>query len=168
MPMSGTIQCIHLRRQFGRQYRIVKDESYRHEYGPAARVDDPWLLLIPGTWGHVFPWGGALLAATTNSSGKVTNRLKALPFVQVQQDADDGATVLFAPEKLDVIADLLKLHRRRHVSQRERQRLATLGRQFGFQPRSHGYQSDSGTRPCVGASVSDPNIVGSLRSGEDA
>ena len=145
--MSPT--CIDLRERFGRRYRVAFEESYYAEHGAPAHVDDPWLQVIPGRRGHVYPWGGERLAASTNTSGRTAARLKALPGVEVCQDGSDGATVLFTVELLDQVADLLVLRRRRRVTDQERSRLAELGRRFGFQPRQAGLQSRSEARPCV-------------------
>lgn len=149
------ITPINLRERFGQRCRVTYEKAYRHEYGPRARVEDPWLQIIPGGRGHVFPWDERRLAASTNASGATATKLKALPFVEVWQDGADGATVLFPVEKLDEVADLLKLRRRRRISERERERLAELGRRFGFQPHRHGFESDSEARPCVPEAPAD-------------
>ena len=141
---------VNLRGRFGRRYKVTHEEAYRHEYGPRARVDDPWLQIIPGQRGHVFPWDDRRLAASTNTSGATATKLKALPLVEVWQDGADGATVLFPADKLDEVADLLKLRRRRYISEQERERLAGLGRRYRFQPRGDGFQSDSGA---LGATI---------------
>ena len=141
MPVEPT--CPNLRELFGRRYKVTYEESYAAAYGPNATRDDPWYQIIPGARGHVYPHSAAMLAATTNTSGPTARRLMALPFVQVYTDGSDGVTVLFPPERLDEVADLLRLRRRRRVSDQERQRLAALGRQYGFQPRQAGLQSSS-------------------------
>lgn len=141
--------CIDLAERFGQRYRVEYEESYFAQYGPRARTNDPWLQIIPGARGHVYPWNTTTLAATTKTSGRIAKQLKALPFVEVYTDACDGATVLFPAGHLDQVADLLRLRRRRRLSDRERNRLAELGRRYGFQPRQHGFQSSSETRPCV-------------------
>ena len=148
-------QCINLRERFGRKYRIAYEASYQHEYGPGARVEDPWLMILPGARGHVFPWDATRLAASTNSAGATARRLKALSITEVWQDGD-GVTVLFPAEHLDEVANLLRLRRRRRVTERERSRLAALGRQFRFRPRRHGLQSDSKARPDILPPQVDP------------
>jgi len=82
-----------------------------------------------------------------------------LESLQVWQDGADGATVLFPADKLDEVADLLKLRRRRRMSERERQRLAGLGRAYRFQLRRHGFQNDSGA---LGATIGPKVDPGSL------
>jgi len=45
--------CINLRQRFGRQFKVAYEGSYQAQYGRYARVDDPWLQVIPGRRGHV-------------------------------------------------------------------------------------------------------------------
>lgn len=144
-----TTTCIHLRERFGKRYKIGVDrESYVAQYGATAVREDPWLLLIPGGRGHVYPHGGDLLAASTNTSGPTAKAVLQLPGVIVHQNGADGVTVLFREPQLSQVAQLLQLRRRRRVSDQERQRLVELGRQHGFQARSAICESDSEARPC--------------------
>jgi hypothetical protein len=71
--------CIDLAEQFGQRYRVEYEESYFAQYGPRARVDDPWLKIIPCRAGHICPWGGSQLAAVTNKTGPTARKLAALP-----------------------------------------------------------------------------------------
>jgi hypothetical protein len=41
------------------------DESYAAERLEFRAVEAPWLTVIPGRVGRIFPWGGRLLAAYT-------------------------------------------------------------------------------------------------------
>ena len=133
--------CINLRERFGRRYRVTHEESYGFAYGPKATREDPWLQIIVGGRGHVYPHSATMLAAKTDTSGLTSRRLKALPFVQVHTDGSDGVTVLFAPDHLDVIANLLQLRGRRRISDQERERLTALIRKHSFQPRQPAVQS---------------------------
>ena len=110
--------CVNLRDRFGRQFKVTYEESYWAAYGPNATRDDPWYQIIPGARGHVYPHSAAMLAAASDTSGPTARRLMALPFVQVHTDGSDGVTVLFPPERLDDMADLLRLRRPRRVSDR--------------------------------------------------
>jgi len=66
---------IDLRRAYGSRYKIGWDEAFFAEHGPNARGDDPWLQVIWGRLGHVYPLGGELLAVATNTRGPTANRL---------------------------------------------------------------------------------------------
>ena len=48
--------CINLKERFGADYRIHREEG--------ATIGDPWGLLIPCRYGHIYPWGGDRLAAS--------------------------------------------------------------------------------------------------------
>jgi len=110
------MKCIDLQKRFGKRYRIEYEESYRAERGKSARAAAPWLAIIPCKRGHIFPWGGDKLAASTNNSGPTARKLKALAFVTVVQDGDDGITVTFPVERFPEVAKLMKPRRRRRLS----------------------------------------------------
>lgn len=154
---------INLRERYGRQYRIVNEESFAAQYGPRTRTEDPHFQIIPGRLGHVYAWDSERLAASSNSAGTTAKKLKALSYGQIWQDGTDGVTVLFPADRLDEVADLLKLRRRRRISDQERARLAELSRQHGFRagqlsPRSIS-ESDSGPPVCVGGALPDPEAT---------
>ena len=128
------MDCVNLRERFGRRYRVEYEESYYAQYGPHARVDDPWLQIIPCQRGHIYPFSGSRPAATTNARGATARRLAAFDFATVHQDGSDGVTALFPVERFPEVAELMKPRRRRHVSEAERARLAALGAKYGFQP----------------------------------
>ena len=48
--------CLNLKERFGANYRIHREEG--------ATIGDPWGLLIPCRYGHIYPWGGDRLAAS--------------------------------------------------------------------------------------------------------
>jgi len=50
------MNCVNLRERFGRRYRVEYEESYYAQHGPRARIEDPWLQIIPCRAGHVYPW----------------------------------------------------------------------------------------------------------------
>lgn len=125
-----TPECINLRDRFGDVYRVEYEPSYYVEHGAHGRAHDPWLMIIRCQYGEVLPWGGTTLAASSDSRGRVANRLKALPFAAVAQDGDDGATVLFDIEHFDAVAEILKPRRRRRLTDAQRQRAAEHLRQY--------------------------------------
>jgi hypothetical protein len=54
--------------------------------------------------GHIFPYGGDLLGASTNKRGAIAKRLAALSCVQVTQDGDDGINIVFHIGDFDEVA----------------------------------------------------------------
>ncbi len=123
---------VNLREVFGHRFRIEMEESYFAQYGPGARTDDPHYQVIPGGRGDVYAWDTERLAASTHTSGNTATKLKGLPFVEVWQDGTDGCTVIFPVTRLNDVATLLKLRRRRCISEQERRRLAEIGRLHRF------------------------------------
>ena len=76
-PEVSIPTLMHLRERFGGSFRVRYEESYLAQYGPRARVEAPWLQIIPGGRGHVYAWDDRRLAASTNTSGVTAKKLKA-------------------------------------------------------------------------------------------
>lgn len=123
---------ISLRERFGGEFKIEMEEGYFAQYGPDARIDDPHYQIIPGGRGHVFAWNGDQLAASSNTAGSTATKLKRLPFVRIFQDGSDGSTVIFPMRHLDEVASILRLRRKRRVTDDERKRLREIGKQHWF------------------------------------
>ena len=145
--------CIDLKARFGRRYRVEYEESYYAEHGAGARVDDPWLMVIPCENGHICPWGGSTLAACTKAAGSVASRLKALSFTTVAQDGSDGANVLFDVEHFDVVAKIMKPRRRRRLSPEARHAAGERLAKWRFR---QAVQTPDSARTCVSEGQRDP------------
>ena len=128
------MDCINLKKRFGDRFQVRYEESYHAERGEGARAEDPWLMIIPCQNGHICPWGGSELAASTKAAGSVARRLKALAFTQTAQDGDDGATVLFDVKHFAPVAEIMKPRRRRRLSPEARLAAAERLRKYQFQP----------------------------------
>jgi len=124
--------CINLKERFGHHYRVAYEESYFADYGPNARIEDPWLMVVLCEHGEICPWGGTTLAACTNKAGAVAKRLKSLPFTKVAQDGDDGANILFDIEHFAQIAAIMKPRKRRRMTEQQRRAAAERLRQYQF------------------------------------
>ena len=151
--LSSGAACVNLKERFGRRFKIVMEESYGVQYGPRATRDDPWLQIIPGRLGHVFVHSATMLAASTNTAGPTARRLVALPGVVLWQDASDGVTVLFPPDRLEAVAALLHLRRRRVLSEAAKAHLRVLGAKYGFKP---GVGCPETSAVCVPTPLADP------------
>ena len=101
---------IDLRKEFGHRWKIGLDEAAR------GRWTDPWNYTVVCRHGEICPWGGDLLAASTTNAGAVANRLRALPFVDIAHDGDDGATVVFPSRYVRTVAGIMKPRRTRKAS----------------------------------------------------
>jgi hypothetical protein len=149
--------CINLKRQLGRRYRIEYEESYFAQYGPHARVEDPWLMIVPGRYGHIFPHGGNLLAASVDGHPNVAGALRKLQCCRVHQDGDFGeVTVLFEVGDFDKVAKIIRPRRRRQVSAQERHRLQGMGFKKGSQAHVDGEPT---ARTCVPEPKADLGAV---------
>ncbi|MBN2025122.1 MAG: hypothetical protein JW809_20260 [Pirellulales bacterium] len=120
--------CIDLKARFGRRYRLGRDESYGAERGPGGRARDPWTLMIPCRFGHLYPFDADLLAASVDGFPRVAGRLRALACCRVWQDGDRGElTVVFHVNDLAEVARIVRPRRRRRLSPEQR---ATLTRRL--------------------------------------
>lgn len=108
------MDCINLKKKFGKKYRISWDESRQ------GREDDPWLQQIAAQRGHFYPQGGNLLGFATNSRGPTTNTMSRLPGVVIAQEADDGMNLIFPLEAFEAVAKLAKPRRKRQMSEEQR------------------------------------------------
>ena len=107
--------CIDLQVRFGRRYRVTS------EHGRMARRRDPWMLLIPCKFGHLYPFGGDLLAASIDGHSKVAARLRKLSCCRIWQDGDNGElTVVFDVADLAEVARIIRPRQRRRLSPEQR------------------------------------------------
>jgi len=119
---------INLRERFGKQYKVVYEESYRADRGDGARLPDPGLLTIPCRFGHLYPWDDERLAVSVDGHPGIARRIRQLPGCQVWQDGDRGElTALLPVTSFSQIAQIMHPKRRRQVSDAERARLRAVG-----------------------------------------
>jgi hypothetical protein len=111
---------LDLKAQYGRLYRVALDESADVD---TARADRPWFYRIACRRGHVYLHGPETLGAYTDRK-RIAKRLVALPGVRVHQRGDTEATVVFAPEALGPVLELLQVRRRPVLSEARRAELA--------------------------------------------
>jgi hypothetical protein len=163
------VECLNLKRRFGQRSRVTYKESYRAEHGPAARVEDPWLMIIPCKYGHLFPWDTTTLAASVDGHPSVAGRLRRLPCCRVHQDGDFGElTVLFNADDFPKVAQIMRPRRRRQarLTREQRQEIGRRlreGRKRASHPVAQGQstadrggskaQGDAETRPATTAPV---------------
>ena len=126
--------CINLRTQYGKRYRVVYEESYYAQYGPNARVEDPWLMILSCKFGHIFAHGGNMLAASVDGHPNVAGLLRRLKCCHVCQDGDDGITVLFGAADFAQVAKVMKPRRRRQMTEEQKRIAAERLAKYAFRP----------------------------------
>jgi len=124
-------ECVNLRERFGRRFKVVYEEAHRAEYGPNARTEDPWLMILLCEHGHVFPHGDDQLAAFTDGP-VIAKKLARLVCCEVWQEGDQELTVLFDVADFDAVAQILKPRRRRRLTPAQRQAASERLKQFRF------------------------------------
>lgn len=121
-------ECINLREVYGKRYKIEA------ECGPLTTRTDPWLMIIPGKLGHIYPHGGELLGVATDSRIGV-RPLKAVPGLSVTQDGD-GINATFPQPEFTAVAKIIHAKKRpsqRQVDQRRKAGLSTRFKKHGVE-----------------------------------
>ena len=83
-----TPTCINLRERFGQRYRIGFDEA-------AGNRDDSWMMIIPGRFGTIYPYGRESLAVEVDGHPRIAKQVGAIPGIVLHQDGDDEKTFVF-------------------------------------------------------------------------
>jgi hypothetical protein len=129
------MECIDLRENFGRQYKITYDEAYDAKGRHRDKLD-PWLMQIICQRGTIYPFGGTKLVVEVDNRSKLAGRMQRLGCVTPIQKGDHEKSFLFDVEHFDEVAEIVRPRRRRQVSDEVRERLARLGTRF--KPKSRG------------------------------
>lgn len=130
------MDCINLKKRFGKRYRIAHDEAYQAEASAFRSAEEVWLQIIPCQNGHICPWGGDNLAACTRNSRYIAERLRRMPFVTIAQDGSDGVNAVFHVDLFEEVAAIMKPRRRRVISEEQRQANITRLAKYRFSPAS--------------------------------
>jgi hypothetical protein len=109
---------IDLKAEFGRKWQIGLDEAAR------GRWADPWNFIVRCKHGHLYPVDGDRIGAATDRAGAIVRKLRAIDGVEVFQDGEDGANVVFHRAKLRFIARVMKPRLVRQLSPAQRAALA--------------------------------------------
>ena len=142
------MDCINLKQRFGGRFKVEYGEGYHAQYGPNARIEDPWYLILLCRHGHIYPYGGETLAASTDHRGPVAKRLIDLDCTAIGQDGDDGITVTFDVSEFDRVAEIMKpLKARPRLSEKHRARLLAAGREHRFSAGSRSPENAQESRP---------------------
>lgn len=127
--------------RYADRYRLGWDEAATM---PGQTEEDrAWLRLIPCTFGHIFPWSDAELAAMV-AGGKKAKMAERLPFVTVVQGGGPGCAevvVRFSLNRLDEMAKFMGARRRNRLSAEHRAKLLCAGAAYRF----FGQSGQSGT-----------------------
>ena len=103
--------------------RLISGRSHStrrpHRRPPGRRR--PWLYRLPARYGHVGVHGSDALMAHCHAA-RVIPRLLAIEGVVVRQRGDVEVNVAFPPYRLDDVAAVLHVRRRRRLSPEARER----------------------------------------------
>ena len=116
-------QPINLLERFGKRYRVSYDAAYNPKGKPRSSRD-PWMMQIKGRYGTVYPYGGELLCLEIDGHNKLANKIAKLPGITVHQEGEDERTLLFDVSLFEKIARIVKLKRRRRLTEEQRREKA--------------------------------------------
>jgi len=135
------MECVNLKQQFGDRYKVEFEESYFAQYGPNARTEDPWYMVIRCQRAvQIFPWDQSTLAVSTETETPASwiDALMQIPSIRIHQAGADGFTLLFDVEHFDQVAEIVKPRKRRpKLSEDCRRKLREAGIKYQFTHGSH-------------------------------
>jgi hypothetical protein len=99
-------QCVDLRATFAGVFNFAWEESYAAERPEFRAIEAPWLTIIPGERGRIFPWGRTRLAAYSDH-GPTVRALTAMPCATVHAGGPQEVIVLFEATDIDAVAAVL-------------------------------------------------------------
>jgi hypothetical protein len=114
--------CINLKKRFGMKYRITFDPAYDPANRPREKLD-PWYMQIPCRVGTIYPHGGAKLAVEVDGHKRVKAKLRRLGCCQLHQDGHNFGAFIFDAKDFDTVAKILRPHRKRQLSDEQREGL---------------------------------------------
>lgn len=120
------MEPINLQSEFGGRWQIAVDES------AGSHGNDPWCQVVVCRHGLIYPVGPSLLGAATDRPGEVVHQLRQIDGVEVVQDGDDGANVVFHRAQLRYVERVM---RPRRVRKRLPSKLATEPAESVVRPR---------------------------------
>jgi hypothetical protein len=130
--------CVNLSELYGDRFRIFWDEAYDPDYKHVPKdLRDPWYMELrggergpgrnSGPGFSIYPYGHNTLALEIDYHNPTAAKIAKIPGVRIHQDGDQEKTLLFDVSLFEQIAPLLKLRKKRLVSEAERARLAHVG-----------------------------------------
>ena len=126
------MECINLKKRFGKRYRIDHEESFRAE---GRRAACPELMILLCKYGDIYAADGRMLAASVDGHPKIAGKLRRLECGEVVQDGDFGElTATFHMDDFPKVEKIMRPRRRRQVSPTERERLKAIGFRKGTEP----------------------------------
>ena len=118
-------ECVNLMKRFGERYRIEFDPAYDPKHRPRALLD-PWMMLIRGRYGTIYPDGGDYLRVDINRHNQIANRVAKLAGCQLVQNGDFEKTIRFHVGRFGEIAAIVHPYLARKLCDAARERLAVV------------------------------------------
>ena len=104
-------------------------KTYRLKLEQGARPSDPYGWIAPGSRGHIYVHGPDTFGVATKGR---CPKLRAMPWLTIVQDGDDGFNAVFPVERLKTVARMIGAYRKRKLTPGQRQALVAHGAQHRF------------------------------------
>ena len=124
--MKGLQMPVNLKTTYGKRFKVDYDRDIS---GKPVSITDPWMMRLKSYLGHVYVHSETQLGFATE--GRPTS-LNNHPDLTLVQDGSDGRNYVFDADKLDSLANLLRIRRRKQVGPEERERLIKMTRQYRY------------------------------------
>ena len=116
------MDCINLRQEFGRRYRVRFDPAYTAKGRPHAQRD-PWMMVLPCRYGTIYPEGRRYLRIDLVRHNQIARRLASLLDCAIVNDGDDEKTVHFPLKRFSDVAAIVRPNRRPEFSIERREQM---------------------------------------------
>lgn len=101
----------------------AKGHRCKWDESRVGREKDPWLMILPGSWGHIYVHGPDQLAFAT-SVGRAKNIQREIEGVEFLQTGDDGVNATSPLDEFDHVAKKLRLYRKATLNLTDEQKQA--------------------------------------------
>jgi hypothetical protein len=118
------------------RYVVSFEESYNHA-GELDKADPDFPLMyqvIEGKYGEIYAYDDEHLAVYVIGQNR-HKKVSRLEGIQLLNDCEDEGVYLFRADNQDLlhtVANIIHAHKKRQVSEKERERLKSLSNQYGF------------------------------------
>lgn len=102
-------------------HSIAEKHGFRKAWDGAREgiSRDPWMMTIPGRYGHVYVWSEDSIAFSTTRH-RAMKLVDQIDGAVVLQDGDDGMNVSFQVEYLKLVGKRLQLRKKRKLNAQQR------------------------------------------------
>jgi hypothetical protein len=116
---------------------LADERGYRVTLDPSSKIDRsyserPWLVRIPGKHGFVSPHSETHLDVWCDAR-RLFDTLLRIPGTRIAQKGDAEIRVIFGPNRLDEVCEVIRARKKRTLTPEQRHELVAAGAKHRFQ-----------------------------------